>query len=44
MNSSSHKKFLHQQEIRNIQEKKMGELLFYLKSNSPYYQKIFKQT
>lgn len=43
MNSSSHKKFLHQQEIRSIQEKKMGELLFYLKSNSPYYKKIFKQ-
>ena len=43
MNHSSHKKFLQQKEIREIQEKKMGELLAYLKSNSPYYQKIFKQ-
>ncbi len=43
MNPSSHKKSPEQQEIRNIQEKKMGELLAYLKSNSPYYQKIFKQ-
>jgi phenylacetate-CoA ligase len=43
MNNSSHKKFPDQMEIRSIQEKKMCELLVYLKSHSPYYQKIFKQ-
>jgi phenylacetate-CoA ligase len=43
MKTSSHYKFLQQPEIRNIQEKKLQDLLVYLKSNSPYYQKIFRQ-
>jgi phenylacetate-CoA ligase len=43
MNYSSHKKFIQRKEIREIQENKLHELLAYLKSNSPYYQKIFKQ-
>ena len=43
MNPSSHKKFLQLPEIRDIQEKKLCELLVYLKSNSPYYQRIFEQ-
>jgi phenylacetate-CoA ligase len=30
-------------EIRDIQEKKLRELLDYLKTESPYYQRIFKQ-
>ena len=41
MNHSSHKKFIQQKEIREIQENKLHELLAYLKSNSPYYQKNF---
>ncbi|HEV3223494.1 MAG TPA: AMP-binding protein [Puia sp.] len=43
MKTFSRKKFLQQPEIRDIQEKKMHDLLVFLKSNSPYYQKIFKQ-
>ena len=43
MKTSSRYKFLQQPEIRDIQEKKLHDLLVYLKSNSPYYQKIFKQ-
>ncbi len=43
MNNSSGKIFLRQSEIRNIQENKMHDLLVYLKSNSPYYQKIFRE-
>ena len=43
MKTSSHNKFLRQPEIRNTQEKKMKDLLNYLQSNSPYYQRLFKQ-
>ncbi len=43
MSSSSHKKFLPQTEIRDIQEKNLRELLDYLTAHSPYYQKIFKE-
>src|ERR1700719_636438 len=43
MKTSSRYKFLQQPEIRDIQEKKLYDLLVYLKANSPYYQKIFKQ-
>lgn len=42
MNTSSPKKFIQQSEIREIQEKKLQELLIYLQLNSPYYQKIFR--
>src|SRR5450631_2227565 len=41
--NTSDKKFIQQPEIRDIQEKKLEELMTYLKSNSPYYQKIFKR-
>jgi phenylacetate-CoA ligase len=43
MSSPSHKKFLQHAEIRDIQEKKLRELLDYLSDHSPYYQKIFKE-
>jgi phenylacetate-CoA ligase len=43
MKTSSDKKFIHHPEIRDIQEKKLQELLVYLNSNSPYYKKIFNQ-
>lgn len=43
MNMLHHNKFIQQAEIRGMQEKKLEELLAYLKSNSPYYQRIFKQ-
>lgn len=43
MKTSSHKKFLQLPEIRNIQEKKLGGLLEYLKANSPFYQRLFKE-
>jgi len=43
MNMTTHKKFLQQSEIREIQEKKLQELMSYLKSNSPFYKKIFDQ-
>src|SRR5450755_3593854 len=43
MRTTSDIKFLRQPEIREIQEKKLQELLLYLDSNSPYYQKIFKK-
>ena len=39
MNHSSHS--VQRKEIREMQENKLQELLSYLKSNSPYYQKIF---
>ncbi len=39
----SNKKFLHFPEIRDIQEKKLQELLVYLHAASPYYQRIFKE-
>lgn len=34
--------FLKEPEIREMQEKKLRELIVYLNSNSPYYQRIFK--
>jgi phenylacetate-CoA ligase len=34
--------FLNQTEIRDLQEEKLRELITYLNSNSPFYQKIFK--
>jgi phenylacetate-CoA ligase len=43
MNPSAHKKFIERDEIRDIQEKKLQELLIYLKSSSPYYQRVFNQ-
>jgi len=43
MNHSSHKKFIQRKEIRELQENKLQELLAYLKTNSPYYQRIFNQ-
>ena len=43
MNNSSGKIFLNQPEIRRNQENKMHDLLAYLKTNSPYYQKIFRE-
>jgi phenylacetate-CoA ligase len=43
MNQTSHKKFIQQPEIRDIQEKKLRELLAYVKNHSPYYQRIFKE-
>jgi hypothetical protein len=42
MNQSSDKKYMRQKEILEIQNKKLCELMAYLGSNSPYYQKIFK--
>ena len=42
MNHSSDKKYLQQKEILEIQRKKLGELMAYLESNSPFYQKLFK--
>ena len=38
---SPNKKFLQQKEIRDIQEKKLRELLEYVGSHSPFYQRIF---
>ena len=43
MSHYTNKKFIQRNEIREIQENKLHELLDYLKSNSPYYQRIFKQ-
>lgn len=43
MNHSPHTKFIQKKEIREIQENKLQEILSYLKSNSPYYQRIFKK-
>jgi phenylacetate-CoA ligase len=43
MSSSSHKKFLQQAEIRDIQEKKLRELIDYVSAHSPYYQRIFEE-
>lgn len=42
MKSATHH-IIQQTEIREIQENKLGKLLEYLKNNSPYYQRIFKQ-
>jgi phenylacetate-CoA ligase len=43
MNTSIHNQFLQQPEIRDLQEKKLQELLRYVKNHSPYYQRIFKE-
>jgi phenylacetate-CoA ligase len=43
MKTNSDIKFLRQPEIREIQERKLQELLVYLESSSPYYQRIFKK-
>jgi phenylacetate-CoA ligase len=43
MKTSTHKNFLHQPEILDIQENKLHELMLYLHSASPYYQKVFKR-
>jgi phenylacetate-CoA ligase len=43
MNLSTHKKFLQQPEIRSIQETKLRELMLYVKTHSPYYQRVFKE-
>ena len=43
MKTSSDKKFIRHPEIREIQEKKLQDLLAYLNSNSPYYKKVFSQ-
>ncbi len=43
MNSSVPRKYMQRTEIRDIQEKKLRDLLGYLALNSPYYQKIFSQ-
>jgi phenylacetate-CoA ligase len=37
------KHFMQQKDIRNLQEKKLHELLIYLKTHSPYYQDIFRK-
>ncbi len=42
MKTADQRKFLQLPEIRDIQERKLQDLLGYLKSNSPYYQRIFK--
>jgi phenylacetate-CoA ligase len=42
MNHSSDKKYMREKEILEIQNRKLCELMAYLGSNSPYYQKIFK--
>ena len=43
MSTSIHRKFIQRDEIRQIQEKKLLELLIYLKSNSPYYKRVFNR-
>jgi len=43
MKPSSQIKFLQQPEIRDIQEKKLRELLDYIKTESPYYRRIFEE-
>lgn len=43
MNTSIHNQFLRKAEIRDMQEKKLQELLRYVKNHSPYYQRIFKE-
>jgi phenylacetate-CoA ligase len=43
MNSAPQIKFLKYPEIREIQEKKLRELLDYIKKESPYYRRIFKE-
>jgi phenylacetate-CoA ligase len=43
MNSSAPRKYIQRAEIRDLQEKKLQDLLKYLVLNSPYYQKIFSQ-
>ena len=43
MKLSSHNHFLTLTEIREIQERKLKDLLLYLSARSPYYQSIFKK-
>jgi phenylacetate-CoA ligase len=43
MSHSSNIKYLQRGELRDIQENKLQELLSYLHSNSPYYQRIFRE-
>ena len=43
MTTSIHNQFLKKAEIRDMQEKKLQELLRYVKNHSPYYQRIFKE-
>jgi phenylacetate-CoA ligase len=43
MNTNHHKKFPELTEIKDIQEKKLRELLIYLNSHSPYYKKVFRE-
>jgi phenylacetate-CoA ligase len=42
MKQSGDLKYLRKTEIREIQERKLQELLAYLKAKSPYYQRIFQ--
>jgi phenylacetate-CoA ligase len=42
MNPSSKVQFLQRSEIRDLQEKKLQELLTYLKRHSPFYQRMFR--
>jgi phenylacetate-CoA ligase len=43
MNPNPQIKFLPKEDIREIQEKKLRELLDYIKTESPYYRRIFKE-
>jgi phenylacetate-CoA ligase len=43
MNSSAPRKYIQRAEIRDLQEKKLQDILKYLALNSPYYKKIFSQ-
>jgi phenylacetate-CoA ligase len=43
MKTSQNKNFIQPAEIRDIQEKKLQELLLYVKTHSPYYQNVFKK-
>jgi phenylacetate-CoA ligase len=42
MSTPNKKSFLNQSEISDLQEKQLRELLVYVNTHSPYYQKIFK--
>jgi phenylacetate-CoA ligase len=42
MNHSTNVQFLQRSEIRDLQAKKLQELLIYLKQYSPYYQRMFR--
>jgi phenylacetate-CoA ligase len=43
MKTTIHTTFPESPEIRDVQEKKLCELLIYLSKNSPYYKKIFRE-